>query len=59
MNITYQQLLDRANVLYKNKIAEKHLQKYPDLDMNKVELKFDEATEALLEALVEILNESK
>jgi hypothetical protein len=59
MKINYQSVLDRANVIYKNKIQEKFKEKFPDLDMNRVNLDLQEDIQAMFESLVEEINSQK
>ncbi len=59
MKIDYQQVIDRANIIYKNKIEEKYKKKYPNLDMNEVNLDLSEESVSLLQALIEEINQYK
>ncbi len=56
--INYDDVISKASVIYKNKIEEKYREKHPDLDMNLVELELTEGSEAILEAMINAINET-
>lgn len=56
MKINSEQVLDRASVIFKNKIEEKYKKSHPDLDMDKVELILSNEMVSLVEAIVEVIN---
>jgi hypothetical protein len=56
MNVKTQQLINRADNIYRNKIAFLYKDKHPDIDMNQVKLPVTVEMEAILEAIVEIID---
>jgi len=59
MNLKYNQILERANVILKDKVEKKYKESHPDLDLGLVIVDLETSVASMFEALVEAINQAK